>query len=49
MPKCRTDFKGCCCNFNGECFYWGSCSRQVFENENVNINEIIESKELDIK
>lgn len=22
MAKCKTDFKGCCCNVDGECTYW---------------------------
>lgn len=23
MAKCKTDFRGCCCNVDGECTYWG--------------------------
>ena len=46
MAKCKTDFKGCCCNVDGECTYWGSCHNQICENKSININEFIELKEL---
>lgn len=35
MDKCKTDFKGCCCNVDGECTYWGSCHNQTFENKSI--------------
>lgn len=46
MAKCKTDVRGCCCNVDGECTYWGSCHNQIFENTSININEFIELKEL---
>ena len=42
MIKCKTDFKGCCCNINGECTYWGSCHNQTFENKSI--SELIKKK-----
>ena len=33
MYKCKTDFKGCCCNIDGQCVAYGSCNNKVFVEE----------------